>query len=77
MKRITLFTQPGCHLCDRAKDVIRGVRRHVAFEFEEKNILDDAALYACHKNDIPVIFLNGREIARHQISPKQLRDALS
>lgn len=76
MPTVTLFTKPGCHLCDRAKDVIRGVRRHVAFEFEEKNILDDAALYDLYKNDIPVILLDGREIARHRLSPQQLREAL-
>ena len=73
---IVLFTKPGCGLCDRAKDVIRGVQRHVAFEFEEKNILDDAILYGRYKNDIPVILLDGREIARHRISPRQLANAL-
>jgi len=74
---VTLYTKPDCHLCDRAKDVIRGVQRHVAFEFEEKNILDDAALYDRYKNDIPVILHDGREIARHRISPQQLREALT
>ncbi|MBI5396003.1 MAG: glutaredoxin family protein [Verrucomicrobia bacterium] len=77
MPVVTLYTKPGCGLCDRAKDVIRGVQCRVAFEFEEKNILDDAALYERYKNDIPVILLDGREIARHRISPQQLRDALA
>jgi len=76
VRRVTLFTKPGCHLCDRAKEVIRGAQRHVAFAFEEKNILDDPALYEHYKNDIPVIHLDDREIARHHLSPRQLREAL-
>ena len=74
---VTIYTQPGCHLCEEAEEVIEAVRTRRRFDLERKNILDDPADYERYKHDIPVILLNGREIARHHLSEAELVDALS
>ncbi len=74
--RITLYTKPECCLCDDAKDVIDQLRGEMEFELELRNILEDLADYERYKHDIPVILLDGREIARHRVTLAQLREAL-
>ena len=76
MKRLTFYTKPQCGLCDDVKDVIDEARAMIEFEVEIRNILDDAADYERYKHDIPVVLLNGREIARHRMTLPQLLAAL-
>jgi glutaredoxin len=76
VKRLTLYTKPQCGLCDEVKDVIDEARARIAFELDVRNILEDAADYDRYKHDIPVVLLNGREIARHRMTLPQLLAAL-
>jgi len=76
VKRLTFYTKPQCGLCDDVKDVIDEARAMIEFEVEIRNILDDAADYERYKHDIPVVLLNGREIARHRMTLPQLLAAL-
>jgi len=74
--RLTLYTKPECSLCAEALEVIEEVRAEAKFELETRNILQDLADYERYKHDIPVILLDGREIARHRITLAELRRAL-
>jgi glutaredoxin len=74
--RVTLYTKPGCHLCDAAARVIAAERVRRTFEFEERNILDDPADYAAYRHEIPVVKVDGVEIARHRLDARQLDAAL-
>ena len=58
--RVTMFSRPGCHLCDSAADVIHGVRRRREFQFEVVNIEDDPALESMYGTRIPVIHIDGK-----------------
>jgi len=40
---VTIYTKPGCHLCEEAEEVIEAVRAQQPFDIERRNILDDAA----------------------------------
>ena len=78
MTTVTIYTKPGCHLCEEAEEVIEAVRAvSGGFDLERRNILDDPTDYERYKHDIPVILLNGREIARHHLTEPQLVDALA
>jgi len=77
MTTVTLYTKPGCHLCEEAEEVIEAVRSRQPFNLERRNILDDAADYERYKHDIPVILLNGVEIARHHLTERQLVEAMA
>ena len=76
MRTVTLYTKPGCGLCEEAEEVLDLVRRRVPFDLTKQNILDDLDAYERYKHDIPVILLDGREIARHRLGEAQLESAL-
>ncbi len=76
MRRITIYSKPGCHLCDLAKDVLQRCRQQREFALEEVDISQDAELLARYGNDIPVILLDGEEIARHFVRERQVLELL-
>jgi glutaredoxin len=76
MPRVTLYTKPGCGLCEEVEDAIRAVRARRPFELELRNILDDFDLYERYKHDIPVVLIDGQEIARHHMDEAQFEAAL-
>jgi len=75
--RITIYSKPDCHLCDRAKDVVERCRSKADFTVEVIDISQDPELFERYRNDIPVILLDGREIARHFVRERQLLKLLS
>ncbi len=76
MKRVTLFTKPGCHLCEVVERTIAEVGRSRAFELEIRNILDDEGDYREYQHDVPVVMVNGKEIARHRMERRKLEAVL-
>jgi glutaredoxin len=69
---ITVYSKPNCHLCERAKEVLCRVGQQIEFSLEEVNISQNPELLARYGHDIPVIFLDGREIARHFVRERKL-----
>jgi glutaredoxin len=76
MHQVTLYTKPGCGLCEEVEEVIEHVRGRIGFEMVVRNILDDLADYEKYKHDIPVVLLDGVEIARHRLTEGELEFAL-
>lgn len=76
MHTITLFTKPGCHLCEAVEQVLVRVRVSIPFDFVIRNILDDPRELATYGELIPVVHLDGREIARYRMTESQLITAL-
>ena len=76
MKVVTLYTKPGCHLCEAVEQVIRRVAGRRAFEFVSRDIESDPAVFEKYRNDIPIVTLDGVEIARHRMTAEQLERAL-
>ena len=76
MRRVILYSKPGCHLCEPVEEVILAVRREREFEFEVRNIEDDPADFEKYKHAIPVVVVDGREIARYKLSRIELEQAL-
>ena len=76
MKLVTLYTKPQCHLCDLVKAVIQDVARRRRFRLEVRNILDDPADTEKYKTAIPVVMVDGQEIARYRLTGHDLEAAL-
>ena len=72
MRRITLYTKPGCHLCEAVEQVIERAGGRYAFKLHRVNILEDTQSFDRYKNDIPVVLLDGKEIARHRLTMTDL-----
>ena len=62
MTTVTLYSRPGCHLCDDARAVLERVRVSTPFELREIDIETDDALHARYLERIPVIALDGEEL---------------
>ena len=77
MPQITIYSKPGCHLCDRAKEVIEHCRARVNFALDVVDISQDPGLTERYGQDIPVILLDGEEIARHFVRERNLLELLN
>lgn len=75
-REVTLYTRPGCHLCDEAKFAMAPLLREFGARLTEVNIDLDPALHARYTNDVPVIFLGARKVAKHRLDPQQFRRQL-
>ena len=57
-----MYSRPRCGLCDRAREVVEGVRARTPFEFEEVNVERDDALELAYGIRVPVVLVNGEEL---------------
>ena len=76
MTRVQIYSKPGCHLCDEAKAVLERVRRSVPFDLEEINIEGSAEHFERYKEEIPVVFINGRKAFKYHVEEAALRRQL-
>ena len=72
-REITLYTRPGCHLCEEAKRAIAPIMREFGAVLREVNIENDPVLKERYGVDIPVIFLGSRKVAKHRVDVEQFR----
>ncbi len=78
MTVVTLYTRPGCHLCDEAREAIASVRRSDArFELREIDIEGDAELHARFLERIPVVEVDGVQVAELHVDEDAVREALA
>jgi len=75
-REVTLYTRPGCHLCEDAKTAIAPLLREFGAVLREVNIDKDAVLEERYGLDIPVIFIGARKAAKHRVDVKQFRRQL-
>ena len=76
MHRIVIYSKPDCHLCERAKEVIARCQQQVNFVLEEVDISQKPELFERYRNDIPIILLDGQEVARHVVRERKLLELL-
>jgi len=74
---VTLFTRPGCHLCDEAKAIILPLLREAGGELKEINVDSRDELRLRYGHDVPVIFLGPRKVAKHRVDAQQFRKQLA
>jgi glutaredoxin len=75
-REVTLYTRPGCHLCEEAKAAIASLLGEFDATLHEVNIENDAVLEERYGWDIPVIFVGARKVAKHRVDVEQFRRQL-
>ena len=75
--RVALYTRPGCHLCDTAREVVARVCADLGESFEEFDIDEDPDLPASYAEEIPVTLVDGRQHAFWRVYETRLRRALA
>ena len=73
---VTIYSRPGCHLCEEAKAQIAPLLDEFGARLTEVNIDEDAELRARYDYDVPVIFLGARKAAKHRVDLAQFRRQL-
>ena len=75
---LTIYTRPGCHLCQDMKVIVERVVRdtRAAARVEEIDIANDPALEARYGPEIPVLLVNGKKAAKFRVTEEDLRRRL-
>jgi glutaredoxin len=74
--QVTLYTRPGCHLCDEAKQAILAAGCRDQYTLREINIDLDPDLTRRYGWDIPVVLINGIETFKHRLTSSDFRREL-
>ena len=70
---LTLYSKPGCHLCEDMRALLDELQPEFGFALEEVDITSDAALFASYQYAIPVLLRDEQEIARGRTADHELR----
>ena len=74
---VTLFSRPGCHLCDQAREVIARVAADLGVPWEERDITRSEDDLRAYGEMIPVTLINGVQHDFWRVSEQRLRTALA
>ncbi len=74
--RVTLYTRPGCHLCDDARAVVAAVCADLGESFTEVDIDGDPELTRRYGEEIPVTLVDGIQHDYWRVDADRLRRAL-
>jgi glutaredoxin len=75
--RVVVYGKPGCHLCDDAYAAVDRVCDAVGVSWRAVDIHQDAGLMERYGEQIPVIFVDGRQHDFWRVDPDRLRAALA
>jgi glutaredoxin len=73
---VTLYSRPGCCLCDDARAVLMRVRTRYPFWFEERDIEGDDWLLRTYLERIPVVTIDGVEVFEFFVDETELTQRL-
>jgi glutaredoxin len=59
MKKVTVYSRSGCHLCEIAIDRIKSTMDELKFELDIKLIDNDIKLQEEYGEQVPVILIEG------------------
>ena len=74
--RVTLYHAEGCHLCQRATEVVREAQELEPFTLELVDIGGIEALEAAYREHLPVIEIDGERAFTYFVSVDRLLDRL-
>ena len=70
--RVTLYTKADCGLCEEAASMLKRLQRKIRFDIEYVNIETDANATERYGSRIPVIAVDGEEVAAAPLDDKQI-----
>jgi glutaredoxin len=74
---VVLYTRPGCHLCDEARDALVALRgAGPRFELREVDIEGDERLLAAYMERIPVVEVAGEVVSELTLDADAVRSRL-
>lgn len=74
---LTLYSKPGCHLCEEVRASLDELQPSLGFALDEIDITTHADLFARYRFEIPVLLKDGMEVARGRITDRELMGLLA
>lgn len=74
---VTLFHTEGCHLCEEVEALLGRLARRHRFRLLRVDIAGDPEAYARYRYAIPVVWIDGEEVARYPVEEAALERELS
>ena len=74
---VAVYHAQGCHLCERALELVRALRYELGFSLREVDIGGDAALEAEYREWLPVVEIDGRRRFTYHVQPDAFRRAVA
>lgn len=72
--RLTIYSKPGCHLCDEMKALVRRtIEGRPDISLTEIDISTDRELLDRYGLEIPVLMIDGRKAAKYRVAEERLR----
>ena len=68
---VVVYSKPGCCLCDEVKEKLKRLQTSHAFNLREVNILEDPEAHKKFKEEIPVVFINGKKAFKYYLDENQ------
>lgn len=76
MSVLTVYSKPGCHLCEEAMVALSALQAEFVFELRELDITDDDELQRAYFERIPVVALDGEELCEYFVEEALVRERL-
>lgn len=73
---LTLYTRPGCHLCDAMKDVVEEAAREEPVTLREVDVSGNVDLERRFGREVPVLARGERVLARVRTTRAALLESL-
>ena len=81
MLTVTLYSRPGCCLCEEMEAIVRAVqkdrRNEIPFQIEKVDISTDPELNSRFSLEIPVLYINGQFAFMYELRADELRQRLA
>ena len=71
MIEVVVYSKPGCCLCDEVKTQLAKLKQSNPFDWIEVNILEDSWAFEQFKEEIPVVFINGRKAFKYRMDERE------
>ena len=71
--QLTLYSRPDCSPCDDMETTIK----NFSVDLRIVDISNNATLETQYGQEIPVLFVDGRKIAKYRISEQELQEVLT
>jgi glutaredoxin len=72
---VVLYSKPGCHLCEIAKEELFSLQGEYDISLQEYNINDDPLLFEKYKYTIPVMVIDDKIELEVRIDARKIRRA--
>ena len=75
--RLTIYSKPGCHLCEEMKTVVRrAIPAGADVAIDEIDISGDPSLLERYGLEIPVLLIDGKKVAKFRVTEAEVRRML-